>query len=92
MTTKKLKIQTNLPSRRKFVWGMGILSVFAAIGSFTGISVLGKKNSIFSKPEDKKKTVKMLAQDGRLVEVDASFITAGKKKVTSIELQHWIKK
>lgn len=35
--------------------------------------------------------VKMLTQDGRLVEVDKTMIARG-KKITNEELQQWVKK
>ncbi|HWZ04504.1 MAG TPA: hypothetical protein VNX40_12895 [Mucilaginibacter sp.] len=79
---------TNSPERRKFVWGMGILSAFAAVESITGISFWRKKKPL----NDKKQTVKMLTQDGRLVEVDVSKISGSMKKITNTEMQHWIKK
>ncbi len=44
--------------------------------------------------QDKKKksgTVKMLTQDGKLVEVDISALPAKKKKITNKEMQTWIK-
>ena len=88
MDIKENNTKTNMPSRRKFVWGMGILSAFAAVGSITGISFWRKK-----KPsENKKQTVKMLTQDGRLVEVDVSKISGKMKKITNTDMQHWIKK
>ncbi|MDB5031630.1 hypothetical protein [Mucilaginibacter sp.] len=77
--------QTNSPTRRKFVWGIGTLSAFAAITA-------AFKLPFFSKKKAKNKTVKMLTEDGRLVEINASLITTGKKKVTNRELQNWIKK
>jgi hypothetical protein len=45
-------------------------------------------------PEKKKKpeTVKMLTQDGKLVEVDIGAIPSQKKKITNNELQNWINK
>ncbi|WP_295674131.1 hypothetical protein [uncultured Mucilaginibacter sp.] len=88
MDNKENTTQTNEPSRRKFVWGMGILSAFAAVGSITGISFWRKKKPV----ANKKQTVKMLTQDGRLVEVDVSKISGKMKKVTNTEMQHWIKK
>jgi len=91
MASKELTTPQILPSRRKFVWGLGILSAFAAIGSFSRLSFLGKKNPVPGKP-GAKKTVKMLTQDGRLVEIDQSFLTANSKKVSNTELQNWIKK
>lgn len=46
----------------------------------------------FSKENNKSKTVKMLAQDGTLVEVDASLLKNPKRKVSKDEIQNWIKK
>ena len=81
----------NSPSRRKFVLRVGILSVFAAIATATGLPFFSKKKVTPDKGS-KKKTVKMLTQDGRLVEIDESLMTVSKKKVTNTELQQWIKK
>ena len=70
-------------SRKKFiVWGAAIL------GS------LGLMKYINRKPvEEKKNTVKMLSQDGTLVEVDISQINCGtRKKVTDDELKNWVTK
>jgi len=76
-------------ARRKFVLGLGILSALAAVAAATGLPSFAKK---FAKASGKKKTVKMLTEDGRLVEMDASLMAASKKKATNAELQHWIKK
>lgn len=38
----------------------------------------------------KTETVKMLTQDGQLVEVDKNLLAAGGKKITNGELQQWI--
>jgi len=66
-------------SRRKFiVWGVASAAVFSAVK--------------FLIPSRKKETVKMLTQDGKLVEVDMAAISPKKKKVTNEELQNWIKK
>ena len=81
-----------LPSRRKFVWGIGIVSVFAAVSDVFRFPFSGKKNTSEGKQAAKNKLVTLLTQDGRLVQVDQSFITANKKQVTNGELQHWIKK
>jgi hypothetical protein len=89
MKNDEKMISSNSPSRRKFVFGVGILSAFAAIGAATGLPFLAKKSS---KIADKKKTVKMLTEDGRLVEIDETLIASGKKKITNTELQHWIKR
>ena len=66
-------------SRRKFIeWGLGTLAVFSTIGLF------------FSKKR-KKKTVKMLTQDGQLVEVDEALIKSTGKKVNNKEIHSWVK-
>ncbi|HTI59101.1 hypothetical protein [Mucilaginibacter sp.] len=77
----------NSPSRRKFVWGVGIVSAFAAISAAVNLPFFRKQ-----KLASKNKTIKMLTEDGRLVEIDQSLVSASKKKVTNTELQHWIKK
>jgi len=87
--------QTEAESRRKFVWGVGVLSAFAAFTAATGLSLSflnKKKNVIACKPESTKKIIKMLTQDGQLVEIDESLISAARKKITNDELQNWIKK
>lgn len=78
------------PTRRKFVWGIGILSLFAAVAS--GLPFFSKKDVIACKPEGKKRMLTMLTQDGKLVEIDESLITASRKKISNKELQNWIKK
>jgi hypothetical protein len=74
------EIKNNPGSRRKFVlWGSVLL---------TGISLLSV--GIFKRR--KQETVKLLTQDGRLVEVDKRMLTGKKKKIASSELQQWIKR
>ena len=87
MDSNKKVIPENPPSRRKFVWGVGILSAFAAIAAATGLPFFKKQA-----PANKRQTVKMLTEDGRLVEIDQAMITTGKRMVTNTELQQWIKK
>ncbi len=81
--------QPHSPTRRKFVWGVGALSAITAIGTVFGLPFFSKKGM---KPANVKTMIKMLTEDGRLVEIDQSLITASKKKVTNRELQNWIKK
>jgi hypothetical protein len=77
-------------SRRKFIfWGVASAAVAAAL---SGLSFASKKNTIACKPESKKKMVKMLTAEGKLVEVDASLITAKGKKISNKELQDWVSK
>jgi hypothetical protein len=66
-------------SRRKFVeWGIGALAAFSAIG-------------LFFSQKKKKKIVKMLTQDGRLVEVDEALIKSTGKKINNKEIHSWVK-
>lgn len=67
-------------SRKKFLlWGAAALSSVTVIRFFGGTK---KKKS---------ETVKMLAQDGTLVEIDKEHLVTIQKKITDSELQHWIK-
>lgn len=66
-------------SRRKFVeWGLGTLAAFSAIG-------------LFFSQKKKKKTVKMLTQDGHLVEVDEALVKSTGRKVNNKEIHTWVK-
>ena len=66
-------------SRRKFIeWGIGFMAGFSAIGLF------------FSQKKGKK-TIKMLTQDGHLVEVDEALIKSTGKKVDNKEIHTWVK-
>ena len=72
---------TKPPSRKKFLlWSAAILSSLTALKIFSG----SKKK--------KSESVKMLTQDGRLVEIDKKLLASSSKKVTDEELQQWVKK
>jgi hypothetical protein len=70
-------------SRKKFLlWGAALL------GSLGLLKYINRKPA-----EEKKTTVKMLSQDGTLVEVDITKINRGaSKKVTDEELKKWVTK
>jgi hypothetical protein len=74
-----------ISSRKKFiVWGSALLASFTAFKIFTG----SKKEA-----PAKAATVKMLTQDGKLVEVDAEKIYCGqRKKISDDQLKKWVKK
>ena len=74
-----------LSSRKKFLlWGTAVLTSLTAFKLFTG----SKKLS-----EEKKETVKMLTQDGKLVEVDVEQLYCGKrKKISDEQLKNWVVK
>jgi len=71
-------------SRKKFLWWGA-----AAVTAFSGFRLLkGQKK----KQEEKKvETVKMLTQDGRLVEIDKNLVT-NKQKASTEEVKQWINK
>jgi hypothetical protein len=83
-------IPQEVKSRRKLLAGIGVLSLFSILkaGIFT------KKPPVIScaPPAEKQETIKVLAQDGRLVEVDVSKIKQLKAKISDQELLGWIKK
>jgi hypothetical protein len=67
-------------SRKKFLlWGALAIGA-TALGRF----LPGNKK------EEKPATIKMLAEDGSLVEIDEALLGSG-KKITNTELQTWIK-
>jgi hypothetical protein len=82
-------ISGELKSRRKLLAGLGILSLFPILkaGIFTK-----RKPVISCAPPAQKETMKLLSQDGKLVEVDVSKINLLKGKISDQELQGWIKK
>ncbi len=68
-------------SRKKFLlWSAATLSSVSVLKFF---KISKKENT---------ETVKMLTQDGKLVEVNITAIPSKKKKITNKELQNWIKK
>jgi hypothetical protein len=65
-------------SRKKF-----LLWTTAIISSVTALKIFG------SKP--KKQVVRMLAEDGSLVEIDRSLLVSKGRKISDKELQQWVK-
>ena len=69
------------PSRKKFLWwGTAALAALTTFRFFGG------------RKKSKTETVKMLTEDGRLVEIDKKMLTNSGKKITNQELQQSIKK
>jgi hypothetical protein len=91
MSTNKPITKSQLPNRRKFVWNLGILSLLATIASAINYPLKAKTNIIACKPGRKIKMVKMLTQDGRLVEIDETLIKPKRAKISNAELQIWVK-
>jgi hypothetical protein len=86
-----MNTENNLPketnARRKLLAGLGALSLFPILK----FGFLAKKKDVIScVPEIK--TMKMLTQDGRLVEVDMSKIKGAREKISNTQLRNWMKK
>ena len=66
------KIQTEIKTRRKWLAGIGLLSLFPLFKS----KLFSKNKQAIScaPPAEKKETMKLLSQDGKLMEVDVSRI------------------
>ncbi len=69
------------PTRKKFLLWSAVLLSSATLLKF----LKGSR-------ETKTETVKMLTQDGKLVEINKELLASSKHKISSEELQQWIKK
>jgi hypothetical protein len=69
-------------TRKKFI-NLGISSA-ALLATFRFLN--------FKKKQKGTDTVKMLTQDGKLVEVAIASLPSKKKKITNKEMQNWVKK
>jgi hypothetical protein len=78
----EIKNQKKPVSRKKFLfWTVGSFSVFTAAKY---LFHRGSKSNTTA--------VKMLTQDGKLVEVDVTNLACGKrKKISDDELKNWVK-
>ena len=74
--------------RRSLIAGLGILSLFPFLKS----GLFNKKKDVINCGPTAQAPVKMLTQDGRLVEIDPSKIASSKGKATTDEVKSWIKK
>ena len=60
---------------------------------FAGISLAALWATIrFAKQPEKKKTMKFLTQDGKLVEIDLDKLPGKKEAATKTDIQNWVKK
>ncbi|QEC69862.1 hypothetical protein FRZ67_22120 [Panacibacter ginsenosidivorans] len=80
-----MKEENKTSSRKKFM--LGAIAIFT---SLTALKFWLPKDN--KKGTEKKDTVKMLTQDGRLVEIDKALLTSKNKKITDEELKTWVKK
>jgi hypothetical protein len=80
--------QPTKSTRKKFLlWGAAIFSSVTVLKFFPN-----SKKSDRSLNGKNTGTVKMLTQDGKLVEVDKKLLASGSKKINDKELQQWINK
>ena len=75
-------------SRRKLIKGMGLLTLIPLFN----FSFFRRKVDVISCAPEKSGTMRMLTEDGKLVEVDISRINSTKQKASSQEVMGWIKK
>ncbi len=69
------------PTRKKFLlWSAAALSSLTVLKFISGSK------------QKKTETVKMLTQDGKLVEIDKKLLASSNNKISNKELQNWIKK
>jgi hypothetical protein len=74
-------------NRRKLIASISALGLYPLVK----LGFLAKRKEVIScAPEIK--TIKMLTQDGKLVEVDMSKISGAKEKISSEQLKEWVKK
>ena len=78
-----MQVSKKSPSRKKFLlWSAVVVASATVLKFFTGDE----------KKEKEKEVIKMLTQDGKLVEIDQELLMTSRKKVSNEELQQWIKK
>lgn len=78
-----MQVSKKSPSRKKFLlWSAVAVASATVLKFFTG----------YEKKEKEKEVIKMLTQDGKLVEIDKELLLTSRKKVSNEELQQWIKK
>ncbi len=75
-------------TRRKMVIGLGFLALIPLFR----LPFLRKKSNVISCASEKGGTIKLLTEDGRLVEVDISKINPAKQKASAKEVMGWIKR
>ncbi len=79
-----MKEENKTSTRKKFV--LGGIAILTSLSAFKFWLPKAKKE------DEKKDTVKMLTQDGRLVEIDKALLTSNSKKITDEDLKTWVKK
>jgi hypothetical protein len=78
---KEIKQPENVSRKKFLLWGLTVSS-FLAVPAFLRPS----------KKKEQKQTVKMLSQDGTLVEIDIDRIPAKKGKLKPKEIHTWVRR
>ena len=77
-------------TRRKFLrWGG--LSSLTLLAGFSLRKIFSPKDSLMADANTIPKTVKMLTQDGKLVEVPVAQLPSKKHKITDAAVHDWVK-
>jgi hypothetical protein len=71
-----MKQESNTKRRKLIALGIGAMAFFSFFK--------------WGSPGKKKKTVKMLTQDGRLVEINEDILPSSRKKISDNELKSWV--
>lgn len=86
---ENLPNESTRDTRRKIVLGIvGFLALFP----FLKFNLFKKDKKVISCVPDKPETIKLLTQDGRLVEVEISKLGSSKEKISNQELMGWVKR
>jgi hypothetical protein len=72
-----MNLPISQPRRKLLLWA---ISLIAAI-PFLRLAI----------PGDKKKTIRLLTQEGKLVEVEVGNLPSKRKKINNDELRNWVK-
>ena len=84
-----LPVETTRKIRRKILLGtVGVLALFP----FLKFISLSKEKKAISCAPDKPETMKLLTQDGRLVEVEISKTSTTKEQLSNEQLMGWVKR
>ncbi|HXD78548.1 MAG TPA: hypothetical protein VN616_12110 [Puia sp.] len=92
MQTDKDAIESVSPARRRLLARLGVLSFFALVAGAAGLPAGRKRNTASCAPGNKPRMIRMLAEDGTLMEIDASLVQPGGQKASDAEIHGWIKK
>jgi hypothetical protein len=88
----KISSEISIQDRNRRKW-LASLLILAVVPFGKIFRRFGKDKKVIScAPPKEKKIVKLLAQNGKLVEVDLTDIKILNSKVTDQELQKWIKR